>query len=179
MEVSCWKYEPGVWATDTCLFQVRGVVRRCKPRKGEKDEERVCRSSEGSAGLGWSRVCPGVQNLKGSEPKGDRGLLGHRSPRSSPSSHTLVVSSPLAQDVPVFSSGTGCFLAPGIFLILAHTPAFPVQWELGKGLGPALFPSSDASSMRHPMIQFFWSQIELLAVLQPSRQDWRSAYVNE
>lgn len=22
MEVSCWKYESGIWATDTCLFQV-------------------------------------------------------------------------------------------------------------------------------------------------------------
>lgn len=71
MEVSCWKYEPGVWATDTCFFQVRGVVRRCEPRKGEKDEERVCRSSEGSAGVGWSGAgyvlgCRAlrVQNLK-------------------------------------------------------------------------------------------------------------------
>lgn len=124
------------------------MVRRCEPRKGEKDEERVCTSPEGSAGVGWSR---------GAEPKGDRGFLGHRSPRSSPSSCPLVVSSPLAQDVPVFSSGTGSFLATGVFLILAYTPAFPVQWELGKGLGPALFPSSDASSMRHPVIQFSWS----------------------
>ena len=50
-------------------------------------------------------------------PKGDRGFLGCKSPLSSPSSRPLAGFFSIG---PVFSSGTGSFLAPGVFLTLTH-----------------------------------------------------------
>ena len=129
-----------------------------------RSEQTGHRSSENRAGCAG----PGCRNSR-ADPKGDRGFRGRKSPVSTPSSRPLIVSFLLAWDVPVFSSGTDSFWFQACFSPLLAL-AFPVWWELGKRLGPAQFPTSDASSLRHPVIQFPWSQVEFHAILPPSRR---------
>lgn len=50
-------------------------------------------------------------------PKADRGFLSCKSPLSSPSSHLPAHAHSIG---PIFSSGTGSFLAPGVFLTLTR-----------------------------------------------------------
>lgn len=134
-------------------------------------EERVC---ESEAGRFW-----------GAEPEGQTlkvtgAFLGHKAPAHvPPHTHSLVSSS---FHWPGVYSSFLLGLVPswlGASFLPLLTPAFPVQWELGKDLGPTLFPSSDTSLLRYPVTQFPGPQIEFLAILHPSRRDWRSAYVNE